>query len=68
MLSLRYELFWYFGAMFSLNYLTHYRPAMPFGNRKKYILADIFSSALSQFKIYHHSKNLKFNNLGISKA
>ena len=28
--------------------LTHYRPAMPFGNRKN-ILEDVFSSVLSQF-------------------
>jgi len=38
--------------------LTHYRPAIPFGNRKK--LEDLSSSVLSQFKIYHPSRNLKF--------
>jgi len=27
--------------------LTHYRPAMPFGNRKKNILEDLFSPRLS---------------------
>jgi len=31
------------------NSLTHYRPAMPFGN-KKFILEVRFSSVLSQFK------------------
>jgi len=41
--------------------LTHYRPAMPFGNRKKNILEDLFSSALSQFRKYRPSGNLKFN-------
>jgi len=30
--------------------LTHYRLAMPFGNRKKNILEDHFSLVLSQFK------------------
>jgi len=48
--------------------LTHDRPAMPFGNRKKNILEDLFSSVLSQFKEYHPSKNLKFNNLGIFQS
>jgi len=47
--------------------LTHYRSAMPFGNRQKYfrVLEDLFSSVLSQYKKYHPSGNLKFNNLGI---
>jgi len=48
--------------------LTHYRPAMPFGNRKKIILEDLFSSALYEFKKYRHSGNLKFYNLGDLKA
>jgi len=38
---------------------------MPFGNRKKNILEDRFSSPLSQFKKYHPSRNVKFNNLDI---
>jgi len=46
------------------NALTHYRPAMPFRNRKN-ILGDLSSSVLSQFKKYHPSGNLKFNYLGI---
>jgi len=29
---------------------AHYRPAMPFGNKKQFILEDPFSSVLSQFK------------------
>jgi len=45
--------------------LTHYRPAMPFGKRKKNILEDLFSSVLSLFKKYHPTENLTFNNLGI---
>ena len=45
--------------------LTHYRPAMPFGNRKKIKLEGLFSSVLSQFKKYHPSVNLEFINLDI---
>jgi len=37
---------------------------MAFGNRKKNILEDLFSSLLSQFKKYRPSRNLKFNYLG----
>ena len=48
--------------------LTRYRPAMPFGKRKKNILEYLFSSVLSQFKKYHPSGNLKFNYLGIFQS
>jgi len=48
--------------------LTHYRPTMPFGDRKKNILEDLFSSVLSQLKKYHPSGNLKFNYIGISQS
>jgi len=48
--------------------LTLYHPAMPFGNRKKNILEDLFSSVLSQFKKYPPSGNLKFNHLGIFQS
>jgi len=41
---------------------------VPFGNRKKYILEDLFSAVLSQFKKYHPSGNLKFENLGIFQS
>jgi len=41
---------------------------MPFGNRKKNILEDLFSSVLSQLEKYHSSGNLKFNDLGNSKS
>jgi len=41
---------------------------MPFGNKKKDILEDLFSSALARFKKYHPSGNLTFNNSGIFKA
>jgi len=41
---------------------------VPLGNREKNILEDLFSSVLSQFKKYHPSGNLKFNNLGIYKS
>ena len=43
--------------------VTHYRPAMPFGNRK-FILEDILGSVLSQFKKYQPPGNFEFNNLG----
>jgi len=51
-----------------LRTLTHYRPEMPFGNRKKNILEDLSSSVLSQLKKYHCSGNVKFNNLGIFQS
>jgi len=35
---------------------------------EKLNLEDLFSSVLSQFKEYHPSGNLKFNNLGISQS
>jgi len=38
---------------------------MPFGNRKKNTLEDLFSSVLSRFKKYHPSGNLKFTHLAI---
>jgi len=43
--------------------LTHYRPAMPSGT-ENFILQDLFKSIFSQFKKYHPSGNLKFNNVG----
>jgi len=44
----------------------YYRPAMPFGNRKK--IEDLFSLVLSHFKKYHPFGNLKFNDLGIFQS
>jgi len=35
---------------------------------EKIVLGDLFSSALSQFKKYHPSGNLKFDNLGIFQS
>jgi len=35
---------------------------------EKNILEDLFSSVLSQFKKYHPSGNLKFDNLGIFQS
>jgi len=49
-------------------FLTHYRPAMPFGKRKKNILEDLFSSVLSQFKRYHPFRNLKCIHSGIFQS
>jgi len=43
--------------------LTHYRPAMLFG-----IIIFFWSSVLSQFKKYHPSGNLKFNNVAIFQS
>jgi len=40
---------------------------MPFENRKN-ILEDLFRPEVSQFKKYHLSGNLKFNNLAISQS
>jgi len=40
---------------------------MQFGNRKN-ILDDLSSSVLSQFKQYHPSGNLKFDNLDIFQS
>jgi len=45
-----------------------FNPLLPSGavrQQKKSILEDLFSPVLSQFKNYHPSGNLKFNNLGI---
>jgi len=39
---------------------------MPFENKQK--IEDLFSSVLSQFKKYHPSGILKFNNLGIFQS
>jgi len=47
-----------------LGILTPNRPAMPFGNRKNYFRGS-FQLVSLQFKKYHPSVNLKFNNLGI---
>jgi len=55
-------------TLISPQQLTHYRPAMPSGNRKKNILEDLFCSVLSQLEKYHPSGNLKFNYLGISQS
>jgi len=38
---------------------------MPFGNRKKNILEDLFRLVLSLFKKYQPCGNLKFDYLGI---
>jgi len=35
---------------------------------EKFILEDLFSSVLSQFKKYHPSGSMKFNNLGIFQS
>jgi len=48
--------------------LTHYRPAMPRSETEKFILGDLLSSLLSQFKKYPPSGNLNFNFLGIFKS
>jgi len=45
--------------------LTHYRPQRCRSETENFILEDFFGSVLSQFKKYHPSGNMKFNNLGI---
>jgi len=52
----RYRRFW------KINPLP---PSDAFRKQKKNVLEDLFSSLLSQFKKYHPSGNLKYNNLGI---
>jgi len=49
--------------MFELSTAQRCRP-----ERETFILEDVFSSASSQFKEYHPSGNLKFNNLGIFQS
>jgi len=41
---------------------------MPFGNRKKNILEELFSSVLPKFKKFHPPENLKFNYLDIFQS
>jgi len=41
---------------------------MPFSNRKKNMLEDLFKLELSQCKKYHPSGNLEFNYLGIVQS
>jgi len=43
-------------------------PSVAVRKQKKNILEDLFSLVLSQFKKYHPSGNLKFNNLGIFRS
>jgi len=47
--------------------LTHYHPAMPFENSKKYFTGS-FQFSIVKFQKIPPPGNLKFNNLGISKA
>jgi len=44
------------------------RPPSDAVQKQKNILEDLFSSVLSQFKKYHPSRNLKFNNLSIFQS
>jgi len=48
-------------------FLTHYRLAMPFGNRKKYFSGS-FQFIIAFIKKNHPSGNLKFNYLGIFQS
>jgi len=43
-------------------------PSDTIQKQKHFILKDIFSSVLSQFKEYHPSGSLKFNDLGIFQS
>jgi len=57
----------WFLALSNAPHLTHYRLAMP-SETDIFILEDLFSSVLSQFKISHVSGNLTFNNLVIFQS
>jgi len=46
-------------------YINLLLPSDAHSETEKYILKDLFRLVLSQFKKYHPSGNLKFNNLGI---
>jgi len=50
-----------------LRQLTHYRPAIPFGNRKKYFRGSSEFSIATIQKIYHPRKT-EINYLGISES
>ena len=52
--------------LFLTQILTHFTQRCR--SETKNYLEYIFSSVLSEFKKYHRSGNLKFNNLGISKS
>jgi len=47
--------------------ISHYHPAIPFGNRKIYFRGPS-SSVFSQYKKYHPPGNLKFNYFGIFQS
>jgi len=48
--------------------LTHYRPAMPFGNREIYFRGSFPYSIVTIQKKYNPSGRLKFNHLGIFQS
>jgi len=50
-----------------VKHLTHYRPAMPFENRKKYFRGS-FQFCIVTVKKYHPSGNLNFDNSGIFQS
>jgi len=49
-------------------YINPLPPSDAVRKQKKNILEDLFGSVLSQFKKYHSSRYLKFNNLGIFQS
>jgi len=58
-----FENFLSFNRQRKLNHnLTHYRSAMPFGNRKVYFRGSFHFSIVIFKKKYLPSRNLKFNN------
>jgi len=48
--------------------LTHYTAQRCRSETQKFILEDLFSSVLSQFRKYHSSENPKFINSGIFQS
>ena len=67
------DIFWVGLELRSMNIrlivrLTHYHPAMPFGNKKK-VFYRIFSAQYRHnLKKYYPSENQKFYHLGIFKS
>jgi len=51
-----------------ISYVNPLPPSDTVRKQRKNILQDLFSSVLSQFRKYHPSENLKFNNLGIFQS
>jgi len=67
LVKLRYRLSYFIVFACTLSYLTLYRPAIPFGNRKIYF-RGFFQLGIVTIKKISPSGNLKFNYLGIFQS